>query len=84
MLTAKGRLKKTLSDEVGHLTVGEGEKSSLSQIGLKIKLTFNAFFAFVFMTSDGPWEPWSPGLEDCDWGSDKLTVDFELVKYLLL
>lgn len=37
MLTAKGRLKKTLLDEVVHPTIGEGGKSPLSQSGVKIK-----------------------------------------------
>jgi len=30
--------------------------------------TFNATFASVFSTSGGPWDLWSPGLEDHDWG----------------
>lgn len=41
-------------------------------------------FACVFNTSGGPWDLQSPGLEDCNLGSDKLPVDFELVQYLLL
>ncbi|GAB0183669.1 mitochondrial enolase superfamily member 1 [Grus japonensis] len=45
---------------------------------------FNAFFTSVFNTNDGPWDPQSPVLEDCDWGDDKLPADPELVQDLLL
>ena len=44
-----------LLDEVGHLTNNKNKTE-----------TFNAFFAFVFNTDGGPWDPWSPVLEDCD------------------
>ncbi|GAB0206331.1 hypothetical protein GRJ2_003178100 [Grus japonensis] len=40
-----------LLDEVGHEDKAE---------------TLNAFFTSVFNTSDGPWDPRSPGLEDHD------------------
>ncbi|GAB0182551.1 mitochondrial enolase superfamily member 1 [Grus japonensis] len=45
---------------------------------------FNAFFASVFNTDDGLWDPRCPELEDCDCGNDKLPADPELVQDLLL
>ncbi|KAK4807129.1 hypothetical protein QYF61_018470 [Mycteria americana] len=63
-----------LLDEVGHLTNGDVDKAE----------TFNAFFASVFNTNDGPWDPQSPVLEHHDWGNDKLPADSELVRDLLL
>ncbi|KAK4807096.1 hypothetical protein QYF61_018437 [Mycteria americana] len=63
-----------LLDEVGHLTNRDEDKAE----------TFNAFLASVFNTSYGPWDLQSPLLEDRDWGSDKLAVDLELVRDLLL
>ncbi|KAK4807141.1 hypothetical protein QYF61_018482, partial [Mycteria americana] len=63
-----------LLDEVGHLTNRDVDKAE----------TFNAFFASVFNTNDGPWDPQSPVLEHHDWGHDKLPADSELVRDLLL
>jgi len=66
MLTAiriRGNIDLLLN-EVNHLTNRE---------------MFNAFFASVFNTNDGAWDPWSPVLEDCDWGDDKLQANSELV-----
>ncbi|KAK4807113.1 hypothetical protein QYF61_018454 [Mycteria americana] len=63
-----------LLDEVGHLTNGDVDKAEM----------FNAFFASVFNTDDGPWDPQSPVLEHHDWGNDKLPADSELVRDLLL
>jgi len=51
-----------LRDEVGHLTNRDVEKAE----------TFNAAFASVFNTNDGPWDCWSAVLEDRDWGDNKL------------
>ena len=58
-----------LLDEVGHLTNRHIDKVE----------TFNAAFASVFNTDDGPWDPRSPVLEDHNWGDDKLPADSELV-----
>ncbi|KAK4830736.1 LOW QUALITY PROTEIN: hypothetical protein QYF61_013186 [Mycteria americana] len=58
-----------LLDEVGHLTNREIDKEKM----------FNAFFASVFNTDDGPYDPQSPVLEDCDCGNDKLPPDSELL-----
>ncbi|GAB0177321.1 potassium voltage-gated channel subfamily KQT member 1-like [Grus japonensis] len=63
-----------LLDKVSHLTNRDIDKVE----------TFNAFFTSVFNTTDGPWEPQSPVLEDCDWGDDKLPADPDLVQDLLL
>lgn len=46
--------------------------------------TFNAFFTSVFNTNDGPWDSWSPGLENHVWESNNLPADFKMVQYLLL
>lgn len=43
-----------LLDEISHLTNGDIDKAE----------TFNSFFASVFNTDVGPWEPQSPVLED--------------------
>jgi len=45
---------------------------------------FKVTFRSAFNTDNGPWDPWSPFLEDRDWGEDKLTADFKLVQDLLL
>ena len=45
---------------------------------------FNAFFFSVFNTDDGPGDPQSPVLEDCDWRDNKLPDNSELVQDLLL
>ena len=45
-----------LLDEVDHLTNRDIDKAEM----------FNAFFASVFNTDDGPWDPQSPVFEDCD------------------
>ena len=37
-----------------------------------------------FNASDGPWDPWSPELEDCDCGNDKLPASSKRVQDLLL
>ncbi|GAB0206461.1 mitochondrial enolase superfamily member 1 [Grus japonensis] len=76
MLTAKGGSEITLVcyDEVSHITNWDVDKAEM----------FNAFFASVFNTDDGPWDPWSPVLEDCDWGDDKLLANSEVVRDLLL
>ncbi|GAB0206497.1 cAMP-dependent protein kinase inhibitor alpha [Grus japonensis] len=77
MLTAKGGSEITLVccyDEVSHITNRDVGKAEM----------FNAFFASVFNTDDGPWDPWSPVLEDCDWGDDKLLANSEVVRDLLL
>ncbi|KAK4810576.1 hypothetical protein QYF61_007313 [Mycteria americana] len=63
-----------LLDEVGHLRNRNTDKAEM----------FNAFFASVFNIDDGPWDPRSPVLEDCDWGDDKLPANSELVRDLLL
>ncbi|KAK4810960.1 hypothetical protein QYF61_014432 [Mycteria americana] len=63
-----------LLDEVGHLTNRDVDKAE----------TFNAFFASVFNTDNGSWDPRNPLLEDRDWGDDKLPADPELVQDLLL
>ncbi|GAB0206495.1 mitochondrial enolase superfamily member 1 [Grus japonensis] len=63
-----------LLDEVGHLTNRDVDKAEM----------FNAFFASVFNTSDGPWDPWSPVLKQHDWGKDKLPANSELAQDLLL
>ena len=58
-----------LLDEVEHLTNRDVDKTEM----------FNAFFASVFHTDDGPWDPQSPVLEDLDWGNDKLPANSEVV-----
>ena len=58
-----------LLDEVGHLTNRDIDKAE----------TLNAFFASIFNTDDGPWDPRSPVLEHRDWGDDKLPADPEVV-----
>ncbi|GAB0206466.1 mitochondrial enolase superfamily member 1 [Grus japonensis] len=63
-----------LLDEVGHLTNRDVGKAEM----------FNAFFASVFNTSDGPWDPQSPVLKQHDWGDDKLLANSEVVRDLLL
>ena len=74
MLTAKGRLKKTLVHYLMRLVT-----SSPNRDEDKAE-TFNAFFASVFDTNDGPWDARSPGLEDHNRGSDKLPVDLNLCR----
>ncbi|KAK4828562.1 hypothetical protein QYF61_027531 [Mycteria americana] len=63
-----------LLDEVGHLKNRDVDKAEM----------FNAFFTSVFNTNDGPGDPWSPALEDCDWGDDELPAYPELLQDLLL
>ncbi|GAB0188707.1 mitochondrial enolase superfamily member 1 [Grus japonensis] len=63
-----------LLDENGHLTNRDIDKAE----------TFNAFFASVFNTDDGLWDPRCPELEDRDCGNDKLPADPEIVQELLL
>ncbi|GAB0204497.1 mitochondrial enolase superfamily member 1 [Grus japonensis] len=58
----------------GHLTNRDIDKAE----------TFNAFFASVFNTDDGLWDPSCPKLEDRDCGNNKLPADPELVQDLLL
>jgi len=58
-----------LLDEVGHLASRGIDKARM----------FNAFFTSVFNTKDWPWDPWSPVLEDRDWGNDNLPANSELV-----
>lgn len=60
MLTAKEGLKKTEVNYlmVCHLTNRDEDKAQ----------TFNDFLASVFKANDGLWDPWKPGLEDCDLG----------------
>ncbi|GAB0196742.1 hypothetical protein GRJ2_002139500 [Grus japonensis] len=64
----------SLLDKNGHLTNRDIDKAE----------TFNAFFASVFNTDDGLWDPSCPELEDCDCGNDKLPADSEIVQDLLL
>ncbi|GAB0203202.1 hypothetical protein GRJ2_002785800 [Grus japonensis] len=64
----------SLLNENGHLTNRDIDKAE----------TFNAFFASVFNTDDGLWDPRCPELEDRDCGNDKLPADPELVRDLLL
>ncbi|GAB0185459.1 mitochondrial enolase superfamily member 1 [Grus japonensis] len=45
---------------------------------------FNAFFASVFHSDDGLWDPSCPELEDRDCGNNKLPADPEIVQNLLL
>ena len=63
-----------LIDEVSRLTNRDVDKAEM----------FNATFFSVFNTNDGPWDPWSPVLEDHNWGNAKLPADPELVPDLLL
>ena len=63
-----------LLDEHGHLTNRDIDKAEM----------FNAFFALVFNTDDGLWDPQSPGLEHHDCENDKLPTSPELVWDLLL
>ncbi|GAB0199179.1 mitochondrial enolase superfamily member 1 [Grus japonensis] len=63
-----------LLNKNGHLTNRDIDKAE----------TFNAFFASVFNTDDGLWDPSCPELEDRDCGNDKLPADPELVRDLLL
>lgn len=63
-----------LLDGVCHLTNRDEGKAE----------TFNSSFSSIFNTSDAPWDAWSSGLEDHDWGNDKVPVDFEHVQDLLL
>ena len=58
-----------LLDEVGHLTNRNVDKAEI----------FNAFFASVFNTDDGLWDPQSSVLEDHYLGDDKLPAGPELV-----
>lgn len=51
-----------LLDKVNHLTNRDIDRVE----------KFNAFSTSVFNIDDGPWDPWSPVLEDCDWRDDKL------------
>ena len=59
----------TLLDEVSHLTNRDVNKAK----------TFNAAFASVFNTDDGPWDPRSPVLEARDLGDDKVPAGSEFV-----
>ncbi|KAK4821298.1 hypothetical protein QYF61_018047 [Mycteria americana] len=70
---SKRRTKKTLVCYLMRLLT--------SQIGMKIKQTFNAFFTSVFNTSDGPWDAGALGWRAV---TGKLLVDLELVRDLLL
>ncbi|PKU42403.1 rna-directed dna polymerase from mobile element jockey-like [Limosa lapponica baueri] len=45
---------------------------------------FNAAFTSFFNTSDGPWDPQSPVLEDHDGGDGRFPANPELVQDLLL
>lgn len=45
-----------LIDKFGHVTNRDVDKAE----------TFNAFFNSVFNSDDGPWDSWSPVLEDHD------------------
>lgn len=63
-----------LLDELSHLTNRDIDKAE----------TCNGFFTSVFNTSDRPWDPQSPVLEDCDWGNDKPSAHPELVQDLPL
>ncbi|KAK4831271.1 hypothetical protein QYF61_016741 [Mycteria americana] len=65
---------KAMPEQVGHLTNRDVDKAEM----------FNAFFASVFNNNDGPWDPRSPVLEDCDWGDDELPTDTEVIRDLLL
>ncbi|KAK4810800.1 hypothetical protein QYF61_008773 [Mycteria americana] len=47
-------------------------------------VNFILTFDYYNTTNDGPCDSRSPGLEGCDWGSDKLPADFELAWDLLL
>lgn len=72
MLTEKRRIGDNsgpLFAEVGHLINRHKDKEK----------ALNEFFASVFNTNDGPWDPWSSVLENYDWGNDKLPDDSEVV-----
>lgn len=56
MLTRKGGKIDLLVDEVVHLTNKSIDKKEM----------FNVFFASVFITNDGSWDPQSPVLKDCN------------------
>ncbi|KAM9262915.1 protein shortage in chiasmata 1 ortholog [Morus bassanus] len=76
-VNSKRRIRENIGpllDEVGHLKNRDIDKAEM----------FNAFFASVFNTNDGPWDTQSPVLEDHDWRNDKLPVHPELVQDLLL
>ncbi|KAJ7411463.1 hypothetical protein BTVI_50153 [Pitangus sulphuratus] len=60
-------------DEDGHLTNRERDKAEV----------FNAFFACVFNTDDGPRGSQCPELEDHDCENDQLPVNPEIVQDLL-
>ncbi|GAB0205816.1 hypothetical protein GRJ2_003047200 [Grus japonensis] len=64
----------SLLDKNGHLTNRDIDKAE----------TFNAFFASVFNTDDGLWDPRCLELEDPDCSNDKLPADPEIVWDLLL
>ncbi|GAB0202528.1 mitochondrial enolase superfamily member 1 [Grus japonensis] len=63
-----------LLNKNGHLTNRDIDKAE----------TFNAFFASVFNTDDGLWDPSCLELEDRDCGNNKLPADPKIVWDLLL
>ncbi|KAM9591477.1 uncharacterized protein ACIBXB_006274 [Morphnus guianensis] len=77
-----GNRRKTANKTLT-LDMGRGDFGLLKEDVDKVE-TFNAFFASVLNTNDGPWDPQSPVLEDHDWGNDKLPAVPELVRDLLL
>lgn len=63
-----------LLDEVSHLTNRDVDNAE----------TFTAAFSSVFNIDIWTGNVWSPVLEDCGWGDDKLPVNSKLVRDLLL
>lgn len=73
-VSSKRRTKENIGlmfSEVGHLTNGEEGEAE----------TFNAFFASVFNTSDGPWDLQSPELKDCNQRERMINPELSLNLY---
>ncbi|KAK4810807.1 LOW QUALITY PROTEIN: hypothetical protein QYF61_008779 [Mycteria americana] len=99
-VNSKRRTKENIGlllDEVGHLTNRDEDKAEIfnaffasvfnnvvPKIGHQHYVNCILTFDYYNTTNDGPCDSRSPGLEGCDWGSDKLPADFELVWDLLL
>jgi len=75
MLTTKGESEITLACYFMRM-------ASL-YIGIQPKQRY-AFFAHVFNTSDGPWDPQSPELEDCYCRNHSLSGNSVSMRHLML